>query len=868
MSAPGEARSAGRPWLRLEGWRGLALAALLYALLLALLLPEAVFQGRVFTSPDAVAPAGLAEYVAVNDLPAPAWNPFIFAGMPAAASLSAGTGLYPGTVLLRWAIDNLRLPPLSWLLAHYLWAALGVFLLARGRGARGWVAWLAGAVFLLMPSQIAIGAYGHGSKVMSLSWIPWTLLFTDRLVGGRRRLLDAGLLALSLAGLLLTAHVQVVYYGLMTTGLFALCRLILAARGGGARAWLPSLALGLAALALAAAASAPLYAPVHEYSGRSIRGASAGGGVDYDYATAWSLHPAEWTTFLLPSSWGFGEETYFGRMPMTNYPNYLGAVPFLAALALFLLGPRRRYDLFLGGLFAAATLVAAGRYLPWAYRPLYDLLPGFSRFRVPVMVVMIQQLALALLFARGLERALREAAAARRLRWALLAGVGFYALAALAGPPLMERAARGALAEKYAAQLAQIPAPQARQALARAAGQTAGAAAPWLRAECLRAGALVLLALGALEWRRRGDGARGEALLAAALAVAVVADLVPLDRKLLHPARHWPGRRDVALLGTPRSAAVQLPPRTLAFLEANLDHQRFHALPGSRFVGNEAAARGLANLGGYHAAKLAVADSMVKAVPRAGLPLLRRFAVRYLVAPQPLERSGGMTVALSAEETVYEIPGARPRLFLADTVAVAPPAATRAGVLAGAPVTAAVALDAAPDPAPRTGAGPPGRIHDARWGLDAVSCRAELARPAVLVLADMNYPGWEVRVDGEARPLLTADGYFRAVALPAGAHDVAFAFAPPAGGALGWLRRAALLAAMALVLGGAWRAWRERHATAAPGGGVPPGGGAAVPGGGDAAAGAESAEGGEAKGDAAGGSAAGGKKRRRGKGRR
>ncbi|MBN2171148.1 MAG: hypothetical protein JW819_07515 [Candidatus Krumholzibacteriota bacterium] len=810
MSARGDAPRAGRPWLRLEGGRGLALAALLYALLLALLLPEAVFQGRVFTSPDAVAPAGLAEYLAARDLPPPAWNPFIFAGMPAAASLSTNTGLYPGTVLLRWAIDHLRLPPLSWLLAHYLWAALGVFLLARGRGARGWVAWLAGAVFLLMPSQVAIGAYGHGSKVMSLSWIPWTLLFTDRLVEGRRPLLDAGLLALSLAGLLLTAHVQVVYYGLVITGLFALGRLIAAARRGGLRAWLPPLALGLAALVLAAAASAPLYAPVHEYSGRSIRGASAGGGVDYDYATAWSLHPREWTTFLLPSSWGFGEETYFGRMPMTDYPNYLGAVPFLAALALFLLGPRRRYDLFFGGLFVAATLVAAGRYLPWAYRPLYDLLPGFSRFRVPVMVVMIQQLALALLFARGLERALRRPAAARRLRWVLLAGVGFYALAAWAGPALMDRAARGALAEKHAAQLARLPAAQGRQALARAAGQAAGASAPWLRAESLRAGGLILLVLGALEWRRRGAGARGEAVLAAALAVAVIADLVPLDRKILHPSRHWPGQRGVELLGPPRGAAVELPPRTLAFLETKLDHQRFHALAGSRFAGNEAAARGLANLGGYHAAKLAVADSMVKAVPRAGLPLLRRFAVRYLLAPAPLERAGGLPLALAAEEAVYEIPGARPRLFLADTTFVEPPAATRARVLAGAPVTEAVALDAAPDPAPRPGEGPAGEILAVDWGLDAVACNARLARPAVLVLADMNYPGWEVRVDGDARPLLTADGYFRAVALPAGEHAVTFRFAPPGGGALRWLRRVALLAALLLALAGAWRAWRER----------------------------------------------------------
>jgi hypothetical protein len=57
-----------------------------------------------------------------------------------------------------------------------------------------------------------------------------------------------------------------------------------------------------------------------------------------------------------------------------------------------------------------------------------------------------------------------------------------------------------------------------------------------------------------------------------------------------------------------------------------------------------------------------------------------------------------------------------------------------------------------------------------------VAIAAVTDAPAHLVLTDTWYPGWRVRVDGREAPLLRADHAFRAVALPAGAHDVEFTF--------------------------------------------------------------------------------------------
>jgi hypothetical protein len=54
----------------------------------------------------------------------------------------------------------------------------------------------------------------------------------------------------------------------------------------------------------------------------------------------------------------------------------------------------------------------------------------------------------------------------------------------------------------------------------------------------------------------------------------------------------------------------------------------------------------------------------------------------------------------------------------------------------------------------------------------------KLTEPGWLVLADMYYPGWKVRVDGRAEQILPADYIFRAVPLDSGPHVVEFIYRP------------------------------------------------------------------------------------------
>jgi hypothetical protein len=90
-----------------------------------------------------------------------------------------------------------------------------------------------------------------------------------------------------------------------------------------------------------------------------------------------------------------------------------------------------------------------------------------------------------------------------------------------------------------------------------------------------------------------------------------------------------------------------------------------------------------------------------------------------------------------------------------------------------------VYLAEVPDPAPVTSEmvlPEPKFVTD---DLDEVILQVDCPNPALLLLADMMAPGWQVEVDGEARTLLTADLVLRAVALDAGPHTVRFHYSDP-----------------------------------------------------------------------------------------
>ena len=95
-----------------------------------------------------------------------------------------------------------------------------------------------------------------------------------------------------------------------------------------------------------------------------------------------------------------------------------------------------------------------------------------------------------------------------------------------------------------------------------------------------------------------------------------------------------------------------------------------------------------------------------------------------------------------------------------------------------------VLLDRRPEPEP----GASGEAHSdagamlvARLAEDSperVVAELTTGRSGLLVVTDLHYPGWIAEEGGRRLPILRADGWFRAVALPAGTHTVVFRYRP------------------------------------------------------------------------------------------
>ena len=65
-------------------------------------------------------------------------------------------------------------------------------------------------------------------------------------------------------------------------------------------------------------------------------------------------------------------------------------------------------------------------------------------------------------------------------------------------------------------------------------------------------------------------------------------------------------------------------------------------------------------------------------------------------------------------------------------------------------------------------------------GNQRVVVRAQAEAPALLVLADQWYTGWEAKVDGAPAPIVRVNAVLRGVPLTPGQHEIVFEFRPPA----------------------------------------------------------------------------------------
>ncbi|MFN2115115.1 MAG: YfhO family protein [Anaerolineae bacterium] len=734
----------------------------------------------------------------------PLWNPYWHSGAPFAADIQAGM-FYPVNLAAFALVPRLTIHWLEALsAAHYVVAGTGMYCLLRfmrpapARLARA-AAVLAAVAF--MWSDLFVTHFGNTNLLAVAAWLPWSFLGLHRALesptarNGLCWSLAAGL-AIAMAGL--GGHAQPLAYTLLAlagyTAVHAAGAVVGAAVGPGesalgdtVRGVAADVGLAAAAMGLGLGLAAVALVPAVELVGHTRR-ADLGSVAAAEY----SLPPELLSGLVAPGVFGRGMQQYWGPWPRVE-TGYIG----VAAMALAIVGvalllarcPSLRGTP--GGYFALLAVVALLLALG-EHGPLYDVarrwLPGLAGMRAPARFVFLTDFGLAALAGLALHALLQE-------RRATVVGSVRLALAAALAVGVVIAAPGVAAAVRLAAELGPDRLAGARVALASATAVFAATAA-----------VLALYLHGRLGRRALA------ALLVGLVAGELFASGSSLDWAGWDPTHNLEPPAMEFLAGDPGLYRVEVRPEVWGWWS-----------PGATLNGGEYDVSGV-----YNPLQLADYELVWESLTDRSMPLYDFLNVKYVVGPKDFalpwdefvpvyDADEHVNIYLNRESMPRAI-AVRSGKYVADHEAAwaairepgfdparqvilerADPAAGDAPQ-DGAPGDRALEDSASQDSAPGDSApgdattwdGVPGAsatVGDGEWSgevavditgyrNDSIEVRVELPDPGYLVLSETFYPGWDALVDGEAAPILRANYAFRAIELPAGAHDVRLRFRP------------------------------------------------------------------------------------------
>jgi len=396
-----------------------------------------MFQGKALQQHDLSTFKGMSQEVrdfkektGENSL----WTNSMFGGMP--------TYLITGvnqknifSVVSSWVHLKMQEPA-----SHLFLYLLGFYLSMLAFKVKPWLA-VSGAVGFAFSSYFfVIIAAGHITKAIAIGYMA-PVIAGVYLAFDRKPVAGAVMMAFFLALQILTSHMQIVYYTLLTVLIFGIVWLIKAIKEKQYLAFIKATLASVVGVILAVGVNATVLYLTYEYGKDSIRGKSElthdqgnkTSGLDKDYATAWSYGIGESFTLLIPDfkggasggSLSTNSETYklfeqaqgkvqakkiikqlplyWGEQPGTSGPVYVGAIIcFLFVLGLFWVkGPMKWWLL-------AATILSL--LLSWGKNFMgltsffLDYFPGYNKFRTVTMILVIAEFAMPLLGILGLVK--------------------------------------------------------------------------------------------------------------------------------------------------------------------------------------------------------------------------------------------------------------------------------------------------------------------------------------------------------------------------------------------------------------------------------------------------------------------------------
>jgi hypothetical protein len=319
-----------------------------------------------------------------------------------------------------------------------------------------WPLALGGAVAIAFCSyNFQIIQVGHNTKMQAIAFFPWVLaalVYTYRSIESKSRwlakvLLGAVLFCLALSMQIKANHQQITYYLAILVMLYALVEFIdiLRKRKDRIGRFFIASALLLVVGGVGIATNVNKLLPLAKYTPNTMRGGSEltqegavkGGGLDLDYATAWSYGWEELPNMMIPNFNGGsssqavdpaksetikllrqagqsnlreiakGLPLYWGPQPFTAGPMYMGAITmFLFILGLFLYKGKDKWWIIVGTIIA--ILMAVGSHFMAFTKLCFNVLPLYNKFRTVSMALVVLQVTLPVLGFLTLDHIVRD----------------------------------------------------------------------------------------------------------------------------------------------------------------------------------------------------------------------------------------------------------------------------------------------------------------------------------------------------------------------------------------------------------------------------------------------------------------------------
>lgn len=789
---------------------------------------ELVFEGKVFVTADNIASHSFQTLIkdAEKEGIFPLWNPYIFCGMPGYASLNIPADRYfdfTATIVNRSAAlfgQILNSPEVGWVLLYYFLLGIGVYWFVFDK-LKNKIAALVAALGVMHSTFIIILVIvGHMTKVPVIAFFPFIFMILERLRDKFNIALSLSLIIL-IHLMLIPSHMQMIFYCYFAIGLYYLFFLVRAiSKKENWQGIIRSASVFGVATVLAFAMTGDQYLSTLEYSKYSIRGSdpiirsqqaeekgATNGGLDYEYATNWSFSPSEMLTFFIPSSQGFGWfsyrgtltqnqetrlNTYFGNMPFTDAPQYMGIVLLVLAGIGFWRNRRDPFVQYSALLIFISILISFGKEFSLFYDLMFNYFPMFNKFRIPVMILILVQIMIPVLSAYGIVSLMNDSkeknVQRKKIFEYVLLGIGVLLIISIVAKDI------------FISIYSMFFSPQEiMQSLARSYGNNQMVLSElhkvitgMISSDITYGLVFLLLSLGGLYLYQTSKIKLS--VLTAVLVSVVLIDLWRVNAKPMDAKPH----RD--------SQEVFATPTYVTFLKQDTTvYRTLEFEQGQPPYNNTLAYWNVQSAYGYHGVKMRQIQDVFDVVGLGNPLVWGLMNVKYILSDRPDSNHVLMPIHHSDGKYVLYNRAELPRAFFVNRYEVAKGLDILNNIKAMSfdPRDVAFFME---DPKLTIDAPLPGsEAMYTHFGIQDIALHVKATGNNLLFLSESWYPeGWKAYIDGNETPIHRMNYMFRGVVVPAGEHTIIMKFEPRGfelGKLLSLLVNIGVLGGLAFVIG-------------------------------------------------------------------